>query len=540
MNGLEADLKLDLDYFSKQVISLAELFDFQLDQAKIQAIVSDLSNSNFAGVKLAIRDLERVTREVLETDFPQETDALKAFFSGAAQEFTASMFGMTTMSKEAMIGTAIGSVFAPGIGSVIGGAIGGWFGGNRQQKSIESLIEKYQKSRGKVFQEWESFLQVLYAKLSDFFCSTTSIRLLTYQVMDQAIDFYHQGNEHIEKDLEKSIEFYNKAIQINPGLAFAWNNKGYVLNQMERFEEALPVLIQALQIDRDLMAAHNNYGDALQGLGRNEEAIAAYEESIKLEPTNYQAWLGRGTCLYNLQKYQEAIAIAQKLVELDSENFLGWYAKAVCYALLGDKELAIENLSKAVRIDSDSSQKIAKTDSDFNHLREDEQFKKLMESSVGANYASLKGYLKKKQWRNADKETARLIKWVIQKISNSTEVNQEILKVFPCTDLETIDSLWRESSDGRLGFSVQQKIFHESYKDRDIFGSKTGWRVKDTHENWSWRSNTNFDYNPETMPDGHLPSSLWAGEDGWFENRRDRLLTLFTRIDSCSIGEKDS
>jgi tetratricopeptide (TPR) repeat protein len=236
-------------------------------------------------------------------------------------------------------------------------------------------------------------------------------------------------------------------------------------------------------------------------------------------------------------------AIFQKSnwIAIDPENFLGWYAKAVCYALLGNKELAIENLREAVRIDSDSSQQLAKADSDFNHLREDEKFKELMESSVAVSYASLKKHLKQKQWREADQETARVIKKeVIQKVANSTEVNQETLKVFPCNDLETIDSFWRENSEGRFGFSVQKRIFQESFKDRDIFGTQNGWRIKDANGNWSWRSNADFAYNSETIPDRHLPSSLWAGEDGWFENRRDRLITLFAKIDSCSMGEKDS
>jgi tetratricopeptide (TPR) repeat protein len=539
VDGLETELKRDLDQLSKQVVDIAETSGFQLERTKIQAIVSDVDDSNFARVRLAIRDLERVTREVLQTDFPEETDALKSLFSGAAQEFTAQMFGMTTACKEAIVGATIGMVAGP-LGSVVGGAIGGWLGGNKQQKALEQLIEKYQKSRGKVFQEWESLLKVVYKKLNDFLYDITSVKLLTYQLLDQAIDFCDQGNEYLEKDLQKAIELYGQAIQSNPGLAVAWNNKGYALNQLERFEEAIPVLAQAIKLDRTLVIALNNFGDSLQGLGKNEEAISYYEESMKLEPNNYQAWCGRGTCLYNLQKYQEAIAVAQKLVELDPENFLGWYAKAVCYALLGDKELAVENLKESVRIDSNSSQKLAKADSDFDHLQEDERFKELMESSVGVSYAYLKEYLKQKQWCEADQETARVIKEVIQKVANSTEVNKETLKVFPCADLETINSLWRGNSEEKFGFSVQKRIFQKSLKDRDIFGTEIGWRIKDANGNWSWRSNADFDYNSEPIPNGHLPGSLWAGEDGWFENRRDRLITLFDRIDSCSMREKDS
>lgn len=538
VDGLEADLKRDLDQFAKQIVNIVELFGFQLAQTKIQAIVSDVTDSNFAGVRLAIRDLERVTREVLQTDFPKETNALKAFFTGAAQEFTANLSGKTLMSQEAVIGTVIGSFVAPGVGSVIGGAIGGWLGGNKQQKALEQLIDKYQKARGKVFQEWESLMQVVYGKLSDLLYGIGSIRLLTYQSLNQAIEFYNQGNEYLETDCQKAIEFYDQAIQANPGLVLAWNNKGYALNQLEKFEEAIPVLVQSIQLDRTLVIALNNLGDSLQGLGKNEEAIAAYEESIKLEPENYAAWWGIGVCLYNLQEFEKVIEIAGKLIDLDSENFLGWYAKASCQSRLDYTQPALENLKEAVRLNPEASQELAKTNSDFDQLRKDERFQALMESSVGVDYATLKRYLKGKQWREADQETARLMKEVIQKVTNSTEINQNAINVFPCVDLSTIDSLWGKNSDGQFSFSVQKEIYQQSSQNRDEFGNKTGWRIKDADGNYSWRSNSNFDYNSATKPRGHLPSSLWAGEDViWVENRRDRLIALFARMDGCSIGK---
>jgi tetratricopeptide (TPR) repeat protein len=541
VDSLETDLKLDLDQFAKQVIGISELFGLQLEQTKIQSIISNVIDSNFAGVRLEIRDLERVTREVLQTDFPQETNALKAFFTGAAQEFTANLSGKTLISQEAMIGTVIGTFIAPGVGSVVGRAIGGWVGGNKQQKALEQLIEKYQKSRGKVLQEWESLLKEVYGKTSDFLHGITSVKLLTYQSLNQAIVFYNQGNEHLEKDLPKAIELYDQAIQANPGSVLAWNNKGYALNQLGKFEEAMPVLIQAIQLDRTLVIALNNLGDSLQGLGKHEEAIVTYNESLKLETDDYSAWCGIGTSLYHLQQFEKAIEVTDNLIHLNSEDSCcWWYVKAVCQFHMGYTQPALESLKEAVRLNPDEIQKLAKTDPDFDGLREDKQFKSMMESSIGVSYSSLKEHLKQKQWREADQETARVIKEVIQKVANSTEVNQETLKVFPCTDLETIDSFWRENSEGRFGFSVQKRIFQESSKDRDIFGTQNGWRIKDANGNWSWRSNADFSYNSETIPDGHLPSSLWAGEDGWFENRRDRLITLFAKIDSCSMGEKDS
>lgn len=322
---------------------------------------------------------------------------------------------------------------------------------------------------------------------------TYSTQLLTYQAIQQAEDCYNEGNSSLEswestgdeKCLHEAIDLYDKATNLNPGFALAWNNKGCVLNQLGKYEEALVVLEQAVEFDETLVIAFNNRGDALQGLGKNEEAMVAYEQSINLEPENYQAWLGKGSCLYDLQRYEEGLEISDKLITLDSENFLGWYSKASCLALLGKRDQALESLKEAARLNHDAVHKLANTDTDFDALRNDERFKELMGSSVGVSYGNLKNLLEAKQWMKADKETARLIKIVIQKVTNLTEIDQNSLSVFPYIDLNTIDTLWRESSDGQFGFSVQKEIYLQSFKDRDIFGNKIGWRVRDTNGNHS-------------------------------------------------------
>lgn len=537
-DGLELDLRRDLDQFAKQVINIAESFGIQLELAKIQAIVSDLIYADFAGVRLAIRDLERVTREVLQTEFTQETHALKAFFSGAAQEFTANLFGRTLMSQEAMIGTFIGTLIAPGFGSVIGGAIGGWLGGSRHEKTLEQLLERYQQSRWKVLREWEYLLQVFYGKISNILYDSTSLKLLLYQSLNQAIDFYNQGNEYLEKDVQKAIELYDKAIQANPGLVLALNNKGCALNRLEQFDEAISTLNKAIQIDPKIVIVLNNLGDSLQGLNRNKEAIKTYEESLRLDPKNYSAWRGIGVSLYALQEYEKVIEVADKLIDLDSENFLGWYVKASCQSRLGYTQQALENSKAALRLNTEAFQQLVKTDPDFDQLRKDERFQSLMESSVDMDYTTLRKYLTEKRWREADQETARLMKKIIQKVTNAMEINQGAINALPCVDLSTIDSLWKKHSDGRFGFSIQREIYQQSYQNIDLFGHKTGWRIKDADGNYSWRSNSSFDYNYATTPRGHLPSSFWAGEDTiWVENRRDRLIALFARMNNCSIEE---
>lgn len=72
------------------------------------------------------------------------------------------------------------------------------------------------------------------------------------------------------------------------------------------------------------------------------------------------------------------------------------------------------------------------------------------------DYSRLEELLKAGQWKESDSETLKLM----LKIASREEegwLDIESLQVFPCRVLEKIDQLWVEASDGRFGFSVQEK-----------------------------------------------------------------------------------
>jgi tetratricopeptide (TPR) repeat protein len=45
---------------------------------------------------------------------------------------------------------------------------------------------------------------------------------------------------------------FDKAIEIDPGFAYAWYNKGYALSSLGRYEEAIECFDKAIEIDQNL------------------------------------------------------------------------------------------------------------------------------------------------------------------------------------------------------------------------------------------------------------------------------------------------
>ncbi|NJL91214.1 MAG: GUN4 domain-containing protein [Coleofasciculaceae cyanobacterium SM2_1_6] len=76
-------------------------------------------------------------------------------------------------------------------------------------------------------------------------------------------------------------------------------------------------------------------------------------------------------------------------------------------------------------------------------------------------YEKLEGFLKNKQWKEADDETFRVMLEVLGKEKDDYFTREELLN-FPCKDLLKIDGLWLEYSKingvSKFGFSLQKEI----------------------------------------------------------------------------------
>ncbi|MEL6491421.1 MAG: GUN4 domain-containing protein [Cyanobacteria bacterium J06621_3] len=141
-----------------------------------------------------------------------------------------------------------------------------------------------------------------------------------------------------------------------------------------------------------------------------------------------------------------------------------------------------------------------------------------MESEVGVDYSFLYNLLISKQWQKADQMTAV----AMMEISRRKEqgfLRPEDFKAFPRLDLLTIDRLWTHFSEGRFGFSAQQKIWQEiggkpgaNTEIFQEFSERIGWvsvqKDQDSESSiyvkkWKRWGELNFGL---TAPTGHLPS----------------------------------
>ena len=128
-------------------------------------------------------------------------------------------------------------------------------------------------------------------------------------------------------------------------------------------------------------------------------------------------------------------------------------------------------------------------------------------SAQGIDYTQLRDLLAEGKWKEADEKTARLMFKVADREKEGW-LRVEDIEQFPSSDLQTIDQLWVEYSNGRFGFSVQKQIYQSlggtkefNQKITEAFWHKAG-LIINNQPYWSQYDNLTFNL---SAPIGHLP-----------------------------------
>ena len=222
-------------------------------------------------------------------------------------------------------------------------------------------------------------------------------------------------------------------------------------------------------------------------------------------------------------KVKEAIAAYKKAQKLDPDIDLNPDTKSI------DKDPLAVSEKWAAPVKEDA--KIAKhkqpeeTSAEINQQVE-------LKSDKGVDYTQLRNYLEAGNWKKADLETYTVMLQAV-KAENKSNLTKESLKNFSCNDLNTINSLWQNYSEGRFGFSIQNKIYQSLAKSPNALGNKVGWSKRDIWMSYDFlweRFNQN-------VPEGHLPARVFRrmeqGKDFW--SLHIRIVGILDRTNSCNL-----
>jgi serine/threonine protein kinase/tetratricopeptide (TPR) repeat protein len=228
-------------------------------------------------------------------------------------------------------------------------------------------------------------------------------RLTKRQTVDaEAYRLYLKGRHHWNKWTEdgfyKAIEYFQQAVEKDPGYALAFTGlaDSYVLlgwnsylPPKDAFPKAKRAAMGALRLDPDLGEAHTSdaavlwlhdwrwpeadsefkrslalspshptashwYAESLMTMGRHAEAIERMKSGQELDPLSLIISVAIGWAFYMARRYEEAIEQFRRTVELDPNYPVTYWILGLVLRKMGRYEMAIAGGEKGVKLSGGS------------------------------------------------------------------------------------------------------------------------------------------------------------------------------------------
>lgn len=136
--------------------------------------------------------------------------------------------------------------------------------------------------------------------------------------------FYKQAMSYLEQGkVEKSIEFFNNALNMDNNYASAWNDKGVALMELGKYEEAAKSFEEVIRVEPGDNMAWYNRGYVLLILGEYTEAINTFDlflgrYSKKDDFYKFSLYL-KAKGLFELEKYDESMKTIKEALKIDKK-----------------------------------------------------------------------------------------------------------------------------------------------------------------------------------------------------------------------------
>jgi len=108
---------------------------------------------------------------------------------------------------------------------------------------------------------------------------------------------------------EAALAVFEESIELEPQYALAYYNMGNTLNNLGQPAEAMKAYDSAIQYGDTGVTVMSliDKGNILLNWERYQEALSAFNEAIRLDPQEISAHFNKGNLLYDRGQYKEAI-----------------------------------------------------------------------------------------------------------------------------------------------------------------------------------------------------------------------------------------
>ena len=155
-----------------------------------------------------------------------------------------------------------------------------------------------------------------------------------------------------EKDKQKAVELYTKAIELDPNFSDAYSNRGVLKNDLGDPEGAMKDYDKAIELDQNNAAAYNNRGNLKKDSNDFEGAMIDYDKAIGLDQNSAITYCNRGNLKDDKGDSLGALKDYEKVIELEPNNAIVLNNRACILSDIGEYNKALDSVNDALVIDS--------------------------------------------------------------------------------------------------------------------------------------------------------------------------------------------
>ena len=178
-----------------------------------------------------------------------------------------------------------------------------------------------------------------------------------------------------DKRYDKAIKHYTEAIDLNPKLIQAYNNRGNVYRSKDKFDAAIQDYNTAIALNPEFAEAYNNRGAAYGKKGELDRAIQDYNIAIALNPELADTYSNRGYIHIEMGNLEIAIQDYNRAIELKSNDAETYNNRGTAYYRKGEFDAAIQDYNTTIALNPEFADVYSNRGEALLHLREWEKAK---------------------------------------------------------------------------------------------------------------------------------------------------------------------
>ena len=156
---------------------------------------------------------------------------------------------------------------------------------------------------------------------------------------------------------EAALPKLTEVAKVRPDVAVVWFELGKILDNLQRYEEAIASFDKAIEIERERENRKFWFdrGLALMKCGSQDAARTSWKRAMSIEPDDSDFWIKKGTALCESECYEPAICCFDLALQIQPNQFCVWERRGIALRRAGRNEEAISNYDRALELKPNDS-----------------------------------------------------------------------------------------------------------------------------------------------------------------------------------------